>query len=99
VTYVGSEHESLYKKLLEREGYPCAISIDSKGRRHWYNAPHGNTLATARRIRQNFGWGGCNFPGAKQLYEAATLIEGWQADCEAAKKPVYEPGPVPGSLW
>jgi hypothetical protein len=88
MTYKGSEHEGQYKKLLEREGYS----------RRWPNGPAKHTLGIARRIRRDFGWGDGRFPGSKQLDEAATLIEGWQADWEAQQKPKYEPGPVPGFM-
>lgn len=44
------------------------------------NWPDAHTLDIARRIRMDFGYGGANFPGARDLYEAARKIEAWAAE-------------------
>lgn len=45
--------------------------------RVWPNGPAAHTRRTAHRIRMDFGFGGANFPGARELYEAAEKIEEW----------------------
>lgn len=41
------------------------------------NPPAPHTVAIAQQIRREFGFGGANFPGAAELYAAATKIEAW----------------------
>jgi hypothetical protein len=41
------------------------------------NGPLKYTRAIAVQIRKDFGHGGANFPGARELYEAAGKIEAW----------------------
>lgn len=44
------------------------------------NPPRPHTLKMAQQIRLDFGFGGANFPGAHELYDAAEKIEAWAAE-------------------
>jgi hypothetical protein len=46
------------------------------------NPPAEQTLALAAAIRRTIGHGGANYPGARELYEAAGKIEVWAAEWE-----------------
>lgn len=49
--------------------------------------PHVKEIAL--KIRMEIGFGGANFPGAKELYVAADKIEKWDAKTAKSK---YPPG-------